>query len=142
MNTSTFGDNLAPFIPRQPEQERINQNLQQLYQSPQQSLSRQRSLTQQPGARLSASVPATDWRRSLADEQPSLAPQIQGRVQDKKQMNLWKLLLVLLLVGLLVYIFYRLYQDSTYQVDSIVNGRAANDLVKQGINLKNFVDMF
>ena len=120
MNTSTFGDNLAPFIPRQPEQERINQNLQQLYQSPQQSLSRQRSLTQQP----------------------SLAPQIQGRVQDKKQMNLWKLLLVLLLVGLLVYIFYRLYQDSTYQVDSIVNGRAANDLVKQGINLKNFVDMF
>lgn len=73
-------------------------------------------------------------------ESPVVARNVKKAVQANQQTKFWKMALVALLFLLLLYVFYRLYRDSTSKIVN-VSSKSANDLVRQGINLKNFMDM-
>lgn len=82
----------------------------------------------------------SEQARSLSISEPRVRA-VKKAVQANQQAKMWKLALVVLLFLLLIYVFYRLYKDSTTKMVQSISTRSANDLVRQGINLKNFVDM-
>lgn len=77
---------------------------------------------------------------TLSSDRPVVREKAKEKAVEKyQQAKLWKLALVVLLGFLLLYVFYRLYKDSTKT--AINYSVRADDLVRQGINLKNFVDL-
>lgn len=89
-----------------------------------------------------------DKLREESGKYQSPSQYYRSQIKDNKekkdnQLAFWKAALVVLLLALLIYVFYRLYKDSTSKIDSLadVNASGANALLKRGINLQNFVDM-